>query len=374
MAKLHKRTHADGSTTWHCIADAGMDPATGKRRQRRLTAPTRAALEEKLTTLKASALTGAYIDPSKTTVREYLDQWLEATAADVRPNSARAYAHAITHHLTPHLGGHRLNRLQPLHIQRWLADEQAAGAAPASLGLYLMIARKALGHAVAWRLLTFNPAAGVRAPRIPQREPATWTAEQAKAFLTATADDDMGAAYRLGLTLGCRIGELLALTWADVNLTRGTLTIQRTVTGDRDGRQTIGETKTASSRRRLALPAACVAALKAHKARQAAARLAAGPLWQDTGLVFPDPIGRPWNANTARTRFADAVTAAGLPRLTPHGMRHTAATLALEAGEAPKVVQQRLGHSSVAMTLAKYGHVTAAMEAAATERLDRLFG
>jgi hypothetical protein len=135
-----------------------------------------------------------------------------------------------------------------------------------------------------------NPCDGVTAPRIARAEHVTWTADQARTFLDRTANDDLAAFYRLGLTLGIRIGEALALTWQDIDLTAGSLTITRTVTRTRDGRQTIGETKTASSRRRLALPAACIASLKRHKARQTAARLQAGPLWQDSGSVFTDAI------------------------------------------------------------------------------------
>ena len=185
----------------------------------------------------------------------------------------------------------------------------------------------------------------------------TWTAEQLRAFLDATADDREYAAWLLFATTGMRRGELCGLTWDNVDLEAGKLHVCLTITVV-DGKPVRKATpKTGSGERDVALDPETVAALRAHKARQLTERLAVGPGWQDGGLVFANPDGSPLHPNRLSYRFRYACRLAGLEHIGLHGLRHTYVTLALRAGVSPEVVQRRVGHSNVAITLGTYSHV-----------------
>jgi integrase len=196
----------------------------------------------------------------------------------------------------------------------------------------------------------------------------TWTAGELGSFLArAEADGHRDAAlWRFLAATGCRRGEALGLRWRDVDLTARTATIRQTVIVVAHVPQ-FGSPKTAAGARTLDLDAATVTALREHRKRQAAERLQIGIGWRDNDLVFADVAGGPAHPEAASSRFAKRVKRHGLPRLTLHGLRHTWATLALRAGVHPKVVQERLGHATISITLGVYSHVQAGMGREAAE-------
>jgi integrase len=161
-----------------------------------------------------------------------------------------------------------------------------------------------------------------------------------------------------------RRGEVLGLQWPDVDLGRARVAVRRSLVTV--GHQVVvSEPKTAKGRRSVALDPATVAGLKAWRKHQAAERLSWGPAWTDSGLVFTREDGRPLHPPTPRevTRsFTRNVLAADLPIIRLHDLRHTHATLALAAGVHPKVVQERLGHANIAITLDTYSHAVPALE------------
>lgn len=219
-------------------------------------------------------------------------------------------------------------------------------------------------------MIARNPCDAVDAPRPRPAEMTTWTAEQAQAFLEATADDPHAALWRLALLTGMRRGELLALRWQDIDIDRAVLGVRRTLTRDRDGHWTYGEAKSAAGKRSLSLPPSCVAALKRHKASQSARRLHWGDAWQESGHVFDRGDGAPLPQSTSDHQFRRLLDRLTLPRIRFHDLRHTAATLMLEEGVHPRVAQQRLGHSNVGVTLKRYSHVAPSMERDAADRLE----
>jgi integrase len=168
-----------------------------------------------------------------------------------------------------------------------------------------------------------------------------------------------------------RRGELAGLRWQDVDLDAGTLAVtqQRTTA---DYRVVVAEPK-ARSRRVITLDASVIDALRAHRRRQLEERLAARPAWADTEYVIVDEVGRPYHPQRLRLLFERACREAEVPPIRLHDLRHTMATTALRAGIHPKVVQERLGHSSIALTLDTYSHVTPTLQRAAAETLGELF-
>jgi integrase len=177
----------------------------------------------------------------------------------------------------------------------------------------------------------------------------------------------------VALTTGLRQGELLALRWADVDLEGRRLAVRGSLHRPAGGGWTVEEPKTTRSRRPVVLAPLAVRALVAHRCRQGAERRAAGPRWADHDLVFPNRVGRPLaNQNLISRDFRPLLERLGLPRIRFHDLRHTAATLLLEAGVHPKVVSELLGHADVGTTLDLYSHVSPAMHAAAAQALGEL--
>ena len=368
--KIIKRTNSDGSVSWTTVVPLPRDPVTGRRQQRRITGKTKREVEQEVARIRHELRTGTYLEPSTLTLGEYLERWLVATEPRVRPQTMRSYRRVCRERLGPALGHVPLAALSPIHIQECYADRLATGLSPTTVRLYHSVLHRALKQAVRWRLIPSNPAGAVDVPARAHVEMRTWSAEQARTFLAATADHRLAALWRLALLTGMRQGEILALTWDDVDLERGTLSVRRTVIDGHDRRE-FGPTKTNAGKRQIALPASCVEALRAHRARQLRERLAAGPAWQDQGLVFPRYDGDVYPPRTLHKYYGQIVRRAELPYIRFHDLRHTSATLSLALGEHPKIVQERLGHSSIKMTLDRYSHVSMGMQRQAADRLDQ---
>jgi integrase len=189
-------------------------------------------------------------------------------------------------------------------------------------------------------------------------------------LLGACGDPDLHALVFVAVTTGLRQGEVLALRWSDVDLADGGLRVVRSLQYlGREGLR-FAEPKTARSRRRLALSPDTVSALGEHRRRQLARRLALGPAYEDQDLVFPDPLGRPAPPPRISHRFGALVRRAGVGPLRFHDLRHTHATLLLQAGVHPKVVSERLGNTSVSITLDTYSHVLPGLQEQAVRLLD----
>jgi integrase len=230
----------------------------------------------------------------------------------------------------------------------------------------------AFAQAVRWGLVSRNVVALARPPRKVHLEVVALTAEQARTLLACAAGHRFEALFVLALKTGMRRGELLALHWQDVDLEAGVLQVRGTLRRTRAG-LAIGTPKTASARRKVALSAGSVAALRRHRARQDEERRRLGDGWQDFGLVFPNGLGRPMEPRDFLfSHFRPLLVAAGLPPITFHALRHTAATLLLGQGEHPKVVQELLGHAQVSITLDRYSHMTPTLMSGAAATMDRL--
>lgn len=323
---------------------------------------------------------GTFVAPSKETVESYLARWLQAASVRLSGGTVYQYEAEIRKRLLPHIGKVPLAKLDEARIQGTYAKLLAAGYAPSTVDKTHRMLHTAMKQAVAWRLLQRNPVDGVTSPRIVAAAPVAWSADECAIFLDLTADDSLAPLWRLGLDSGMRLGEILALSWRDLDVERRVVRVQRSLTRDQAGSWKIGEhAKTSSSRRAIALGDSTATALRGLRAPQAERRLACGGAWVDLNLIFDGGNGK-WITPTSVRRQFDAacerVRRAGheLPEITPHGMRHTMATLLLVAGVHPKVVQERLGHKTVQITLDRYSHVAAGMQEEAADVLERLLG
>jgi integrase len=189
-------------------------------------------------------------------------------------------------------------------------------------------------------------------------------------LLAAASGDRIEALYVLAVTAGLRQGELLALRWSEVDLDAGYLRVVASLGRARGTGLVVTDPKTARSRRRVELGATAVECLRRHRAAQSAERLAAGPLWRHEDLVLASRVGSYLHASDVYESFRGLLDRAGLRRIRFHDLRHTAATLMLVGGVHPKVASEMLGHSTVAITLDLYSHVTPTLQREAAKAIE----
>ncbi len=219
------------------------------------------------------------------------------------------------------------------------------------------ILHKALKDAVKWGVALRNVTETVTPPRKSTREMQVLPPADLKTLLYAAEEAGMGSLLLLAAHTGLRRGELLGLKWQDVELSQGMLSVQRALRVVSGKGYIVAEPKSSADRRRISLGPVAVTALRQHGATQAELRLGLGPLWRDEDWVFTRSDGRHLDPDVVTHRFRKLVQGLDIPRIRLHDLRHTHATLLLLAGVHPKVVQERLGHSSIAITLDTYSHV-----------------
>jgi integrase len=313
-----------------------------------------------------------YAPPTKLSLREYLkNEWLPAIASTIRPSTFRSYKQHVDCHVCPHLGSVPLQKLSGSQINALYAQLALSGKKDGKTGLSPLTIRhvhavlhRALKDAVRWERLTRNPIEAADPSSIRgdgTRELKTWSAAQLKAFLTATHGERLSPIWHLLAMTGMRRGEALGLRWEDVDLEAGRLSVRRALIPN-GAVVVVSEPKTAKGRRSVALDPETVEMLKRQAAQQLADQVKKGDAWSDTGLVFTKEDGEAWHPEVVSRFFRAAVKRSLLPVVRLHDLRHTHATLALRAGIHPKVVSERLGHATIAITLDTYSHAIPAMQ------------
>jgi integrase len=291
----------------------------------------------------------------------YLERWLaDAVRHSVRPKTYENYDLCVRR-LLPYLGRVRVRALAPEQIQHALGALLEQGLAPRTVRQVHMVLRRALKQAVLWRMLASNPSDAVKPPRAIRKELRILNEEEVRRLIAITNGTRQHALWVLLATTGCRLGEALGLRWTDIDFQSSTASIRRALQLQRGIGLTFVEPKTARSRRTVPLPAETLAVLAEHRRDRDKDRAQAGELWQETDLVFTTPIGGPRNPRNLTAPFHIALKRAGLPRVRIHDLRHSAATHLLTKGVHPKVVQDLLGHSTIAITLDTYSHVMPAL-------------
>ena len=309
---------------------------------------------------------------------EFLDEWLDAIRTTLRSGTLRSYRTNVNTHVKPRVGDMRLRSLGPSHLNRMYAEllehgraNGAGGLSPRTVRYTHAIVHRALRDAVRWGRLSRNPSDMADPPKPNSPEMRVWTVDELRRFLKASESDRVSAAWLLLATTGLRRGELLGLRWEDVDLVSGRAAVVQAL-GSHAGKLVFVPPKTSSSRRSIVLDPATVDALRRHHNRQAVERHEWGPAYTESGLVFTREDGTPVRPDSFSRRFVAMVEAAGVPPIRLHDVRHTYATVALSAGTHPKVVAERLGHATIAITLDTYSHVLPSLQEQAAARLAEL--
>jgi integrase len=304
---------------------------------------------------------------------------LPATKARIRPSTFVGYRVVVEKQVVPRLGAVQLQQLTAVQLNLLYAELLASGRRDGKGGLSNRsvrichtVIRKALADAVRWGLLLRNVAEGADPPRPAlakidaAKRRKTWTADELRAFLTYTRSHRLYAALLLAATTGMRRGEILGLRCCDVDLERGRISITQTLIAP-EYELMFSAPKTEKGQRGVALDGATTAALGQRLERLRHEREQLGLPWDGQALLFPQEDGSPTVPHLFTLMFKSLTRAAGLPAIRLHDIRHTYATLALQAGVHPKVVSERLGHSSISITLDTYSHVIPTLQESAAE-------
>jgi integrase len=364
---------------WRGAISLGRTP-DGRRRRVKVSGNTKAEVIAKLKEARRSLDAGVESPTSRLTVGAYLDRWIEGVPARVEQSTAADYADTVRLHLKPALGSKMLAKLSVSELNALWAAKRKAGYSANSIRIMRTVLRSALHQAEREGLLVRNVAALSDPPQLDPPEGRSLTLVEAKSLLSAAKGERLEPLYAVTLTYGLRRGEALGISWADVDFDAGLLHVRRQLRRERLapeeaqelGRRTelvLRNLKTRRSRRTLHITPALDGLLRAHRARQAQERLAAGPEWVDSDLVFTTKNGTPIDPDNFAHYFHRLCARADLGHWTPHELRHSAASIMLAQGTPLWVVSEVLGHGSLAITKDVYGHLIGDEKKEATEAI-----
>ncbi|MCY4654660.1 MAG: tyrosine-type recombinase/integrase, partial [Dehalococcoidia bacterium] len=368
-------------TTWFYRVDLGRDEVTGKRMQMsqggfRTRQAAQRALREKIREIED----GTYVAPSKMTLSEYLEEWKEDYVAhNVRPSTGAEYRRIIDRYIVPQLGNYRIQDLRARHIQGYLSLMLKSGRIRGTGGLsastvrsHFRVLSEALKYAKDMDIIKSKPAARVKPPKVEAFEPVIVTAEIARKILDEAVGTPWLAAFCLAFYTGIRRSELCGLRWSDVDLEKYCLTIDTARVAVKGG-SAEGKPKSKSSRRLVSLSHDVLWVLSRHRENQMHMFEALGIPWTEDIFLFCNDRGIAYHPSSFSHAFKRMARKAGYPDVRLHDTRHAHATILLGTEVHPKVVQKRLGHSTIATTMDIYSHVLREMDVSAAEAFDRQF-
>lgn len=394
---LRSSIYQGGDGRWYGFVTMGIRP-DGSVDRRKRSGPSRQAVTRKVRELERqrderSALPAGWTPR----LEDWLRDWLKSTALRVRPSTLNGYTVDVENHIVPAIGRHRLADLEPEHIEHLYTVLLAKGLGAGSVHHVRRTLNKSLNDAVRRRRIARNPVTLAHTPRYDPPDIEPLTVKEAKQILRAAESERNGVAFMLAISLGLRRGEVLGLSWDDVNLDEGRLAVRRQLErrlwkhGCADpldcfairpaecpertgGGLMLTELKTKQSRRTLPMPTPLVLALRRHRQQQREARIHAGSVWEETGLVFTNAYGRPVDPRDHSVHWTAFLEELGIRPARLHDARHTAATLLLVQGVDQRVVMSMFGWTSAAMTT-RYQHVVPELVNEAGRRMaDLLWG
>jgi integrase len=368
--KGHIRERSRGR--WAIILDV-RDPATNKRKRRwHSFVGTKRAAQLEAARLIAEQQTGGGIALSKITVAEFLDRWLEHVATLVSPSSHRTYTVMMARYVKPTIGNVRLAKLKPHDVAALYAKLLQDGLAPKSVLLVHRVLAQALKQATRWQLLAGNPATAVKPPKIERREMQVPDTAATLALIEAARTAEIFPAVLVAALTGLRRGEVAALRWRDVSLDTGQLAV--VASAEQIGTAVRLKPPKSGRGRTVALPALLVDELRRYRVAQAQHLLRLGVRQSGETFVCLRGDGSPWQPSALTAQFGALLRAHRLPRMRLHDLRHAHASHLLAANVPAKIVQERLGHHSVSLTLDLYSHATPGMQRDAAAALDAVMG
>ena len=375
---IFKRKLKNGEVSYGVIYDDLPGPDKKRKRKRVCGFRTKKDADRKLLEIQSAMQSGRYYEPTKLTVRDYGEKWLQEITHVVRPRTLEGYRQRLQDYVYPNVGQMPMWAVRPQHTKdlydlllrtgRKRKAKQSLGLHPRSVLHVHRILHAMFSEAVRSDVILTNPCASVKPPRLPRTEQRVLTELEVQNLLKASEQSHLHAFVVTAVATGARAGELASLTWKDVDLEVGR--IQIAFGQARGGSRS--ELKTARSRRYIALPQFAVSALKAYKAKR---KLALGQPWSEESFVFVDKFYHPLLVANISGDFRAIVQCAGLGNdVHPHTLRHTYASLALKAGIPVTTVSASLGHNNTTTTLNVYAHHIASSENSVARAIQEAVG
>ncbi len=363
-----------GKDSYSIVVSMGKDATTSKYKYQWVSIKgTKKEAEKRLSELLHQLDNGTFIRPGKTTLAEYLEKWLSDYAKpNLSPRGFERYESICRVHLIPSLGNIPLTQLKPEHLQRHYTDKLNNGLSALTVRYHHTVLHKALQTAIKWGLVNRNVADGVDVPRAHRNEMQTWDEYELNKFLETAKDSPYYTLFHTALFTGMRRSELLGLQWQGIDFIFSQIYVTRSLHHLKDRSYIFTQPKSAKSRRTIALSPSAILTLKEHKEKQALERAMLGIPLKDDDLVFSTLEGKPLRPNTISRAWTMLAARAGVKVIRLHDARHTHASLMLKQGVHPKIVQERLGHASIQITLDTYSHVAPGLQQAAAEGFDKL--
>jgi integrase len=368
---------------YYAVIYEGVDPATGKERHRwHAAGATRKEAERVMAGLVKRYHDGDYRPPEKITLGEYLERWLPTQRQPLAPSTFSSYEGNIRLHVLPYIGSIPLQRLTPedldeLYAMLLMNGRRNNGGGPLSaktVRLVHAVVHKALADAARKGSVIRNVADLADPPKIsssarPKME--VWNADELRRFFDLIEGHHLYAAFYVKANTGMRRGEVLGLTWRTIDFDNARLSVTQNVTAP-NYQVSVSDVKSAHSLRTIDIDQRTIAILKSWRRQQLEQQMETGVRANASGFVFAKPNGDPLHPDYFSQSFERLIARMDLPRIRLHDLRHTHATLLLKEGVPPKVVSERLGHSSVAFTMQVYQHVLPGMQADAAERFGEI--
>jgi integrase len=304
-------------------------------------------------------------------LREFLSQWLGSIRESVKGKTLHQYGQIVRDHIAPRLGNIKLKDLRPDQIQALYNEKLDSGISARTVILIHAVLHRALKHALKQGIIGRNPTDAVNRPKFRRKEMCTLSDNQVRTLLLVVKDTRFEALFWIAVSTGLRQGELLGLRWSDLDWQSRRLHVQRQLQRVTGGLE-FTEPKSAAGNRVVVLGEEAIAKLRKHQNILIQEKQKAEEKWEEHDLIFPSSHGTPLDHRNLYRFFKLFLKDAALPDIRFHDLRHTAATLMLQQGIHPKVVQERLGHADITLTLNTYSHVLPSMQEEAAEKLDEL--
>ncbi|MDR3591117.1 MAG: site-specific integrase [Negativicutes bacterium] len=382
---------------YYVVIEEGRDPVTKKRKQKWYSGFDRhqdAVGEEER--IKTEMRQGTFIKPTKITLSEYLDSWLESL--NVRRSTLESYKWAVEYYLKPSMGHIELNKILPEHIDQHFVNQRKAmekaekeakiiaaevaitgekvklpkSLSPTSIHYQFVVLNAALRKATRMRKIPYNPCDAIEPPKKKKYKPDILDISQIKILLTNAIQTNIFIPVIIGITCGLRRGEICGLMWSDLDFKKKKLQIYRSLDWE-DGILTPGPPKSDRSERPVPLLKLAITVLQTEKARQDQLIKDVGDLYKDQGYVWAWDDGRPHSPDYLYKRFKQLLQSSGLPDIRVHDLRHSYATLLRDQGVDMETISEMLGHYSSSFTHGTYAHQTKSAHKKVTKALDALF-
>lgn len=377
MAHLRKK----GTKKWQIILELERDPITGERKRKYKTVSgTKKEAEAKMAELiQRYENNGALIEPKKMRMEELMGQFLNSHQHNVATRTADRYRGIINSHLIPDLGHFQVREIKPIHIESYQNKKinsgkiNGEGLSAQTVRMHHNLLSSIFKYAQRLELVDKNPVKLVPSPKEKMTKSDYLSKEELKELLNYTEGLWIHDFIKVAVATGMRRGEMLGLEWKDVDLDSKRISVVQALKRTSKGIE-LSEPKTKSSIRSIAITDSTIKIMKKIKTEQSKRKLKLGKKYDKTyDLVFCEEDGRYCNPNTVTRRFKRVAKAVGLGHYKLHDLRHTMASLLIKIAN-PKVVQERLGHSSISMTMDLYSHLSQDIQQKAADDLSKLIG